>query len=122
MKNFLSLLLLTVALPLSVAAKDNIADVPAHLHWIGSMPTAARPVSFGIPFSKGEFKPSDAFNLTTDQGSVIPVDFWPMAYWPDGSVKWGGFAAVIPGGTEAVEMKKADSPPALPVREGAVCV
>ena len=119
MKNFLSLLLLTVALPLSVAAKDNIADVPAHLHWIGSMPTAARPVSFGIPFNKGEFKSSDAFNLTTDQGSVIPVDFWPMAYWPDGSVKWGGFAAVIPGGTEAVEMKKADSPPALPVREGA---
>ncbi len=114
MKNFWSLLLLMVALPLSVAAKDNTPDVPARLHWIGSTPKAARPVSFGIPFSKGEFKPSDAFTLTTDQGSVIPADFWPTAYWPDGSVKWGGFAAVIPGGTETVAFKKEKSPASLP--------
>ena len=106
MKNFWSLLFLMVALPLSVVAKGNTPDVSARLHWIGSTPTAARPVSFGIPFGKGEFKPSDAFTLTTDQGSVVPADFWPTAYWPDGSVKWGGFAAVVPGGTEAVTFEK----------------
>ena len=74
----------------------------AQLHWIGQTPAQAKPVSFGIPFSKGEFKPTDGFSLTTDKGEVIPADFWPTAYWPDGSVKWGGFAAVVPGGTASV--------------------
>ncbi len=109
MKHFWSLLLLAVVLPLSATAKDDNAAVPALLHWIGKTPTADKPVSFGIPFRKGEFKPSDAFTLTTDQGAVIPADFWPTAYWPDGSVKWGGFAAVIPGGTGHLLFAKTDS-------------
>lgn len=78
------------------------AEEPARLHWIGKTPVADKPVSFGIPFRKGEMKVKDAFVLTTDKGEVIPADFWPTAYWPDGSVKWGGFAAVVPGGTENV--------------------
>ena len=77
-------------------------DTTAHLHWIGSIPQADKPVSFGIPFLKGEFKKTDKFSLTSDAGEAIPADFWPTAYWPDGSVKWGGFAAVVPGGTEGV--------------------
>ena len=78
----------------------------AQLHWIGKTPLTAKPVSFGIPFLKGEMKPTDGFRLTTDKGEVIPADFWPTAYWPDGSVKWGGFAAVVPGGTESVGFEK----------------
>mgnify|MGYP006913007843 CR=1 FL=1 len=30
-----------------------------------------------------------------------------MAYWPDGSVKWGGIAGVIPAGTEKLTLEKA---------------
>ena len=82
------------------------ADVPARLHWIGKTPAADRPVSFGIPFNKGEMKPTDNFTLRTDKGDVIAADFWPTAYWPDGSVKWGGFAAVVPGGTEGVVFER----------------
>ena len=78
-------------------ATSSPADVPARLHWIGKTPVADQPVSFGIPFRKGEMKPTDDFILRTDQGVAIPADFWPTAYWPDGSVKWGGFAAVVPG-------------------------
>ena len=79
----------------------------ARLHWIGKTPATAKPVSFGIPFLKGEMKPTDGFRLTTDKGEVIAADFWPTAYWPDGSVKWGGFAAVVPGSTESVSFQKA---------------
>ena len=79
---------------------------PVRLHWIGNVPEVAKPVSFGIPFEKGELKPTDAFCLTTAEGVEIPADFWPTAYWPDGSVKWGGFAAVVPGGTEQVLFEK----------------
>ncbi len=99
MKRLLTTLFLL--LPLMV-----FADTAVKLHWIGQTPQNDKPVSFGIPFSKGEFKPSDSFSLTSDKGDVIPADFWPTAYWPDGSVKWGGFAAVVPGNTISLSFKQ----------------
>lgn len=83
------------------------AEETARLHWIGQVPASDKPVSFGIPFHKGEMKATDAFTLSTPQGEAIPADFWPTAYWPDGSVKWGGFAAIVPGGTQSVVFEKA---------------
>ena len=35
------------------------------------------------------------------------MDTWPLAYWPDGSVKWSGVAGVIPAGTERLTLEKA---------------
>ena len=89
-----------------IAAPEQPDVIPARLHWIGKTPQGDKPVSFGVPFSKGEMRPTDAFSLTTDKGKVLAADFWPTAYWPDGSVKWGGFAAVVPGGTENVTFEK----------------
>ncbi|MBQ7214218.1 MAG: hypothetical protein IJS25_06780 [Bacteroidales bacterium] len=51
-------------------------------------------ITWGIPFQKGEIKKGQTFTLTADDGSVVPVESWPLAYWPDGSLKWVGFAAV----------------------------
>ncbi|SMO53922.1 hypothetical protein SAMN06265219_104123 [Gracilimonas mengyeensis] len=53
-------------------------------------------VSWGVPFTKGEVQPGDTFSLTDNTGTKIPVQNWPMAYWPDGSIKWTGLAAVVP--------------------------
>ena len=93
-------------LPSTTAKAEMVSEVPARLHWIGQTPLSDKPVSFGIPFSKGEMKATDAFVLSTDQGETIPADFWPTAFWPDGSVKWGGFAAIVPGGTQNVVFEK----------------
>ena len=30
--------------------------------------------------------------LTTASGTRLDVQTWPVAYWPDGSVKWTGHA------------------------------
>lgn len=70
------------------------------LKWIGACPEMDRPISLGIPFSKGELKPDKAVQLKTDAGQTIASDCWPLAFWPDGSVKWAGLATVVPGGTE----------------------
>ena len=118
MKRFLLFLAAVFCLSEGSYAAKNKSRVtfdptPARLHWIGRIPEAAKPVSFGMPFLRGELRPTDAFVLQTDKGEVIPADFWPTAYWPDGSVKWGGFAAVVPGGTESVSL----SPDPSPVRE-----
>ena len=99
---------ISIAMTLSAKPAKTQDDVPARLHWIGHTPQAAKPVSFGIPFNKGEMHATDAFTLTTESGEVLAADFWPTAYWPDGSVKWGGFAAVVPGGTEGVTFKPVD--------------
>ena len=107
MRTHLSILLAFLLCSVAAAAAPTVpTDVPARLHWIGKVPEGDKPVSFGIPFSKGELKPSDSFALTTDKGEVLPADFWPTAYWPDGSVKWGGFATVVPGGTEGVVFER----------------
>lgn len=68
-------------------------DVP--LHWVGAVPDAAWPVSFGVPFAKGEMSVRQLSRLTL---SGLPCDTWVNARWPDGSVKWAGVAAVVPGG------------------------
>ena len=41
--------------------------------------------------------------LTDASGNSVPTDTWPLAYWPDGSVKWLGAAATphqLPRGGE----------------------
>jgi hypothetical protein len=54
-------------------------------------------VSFGVPWPRGSVKPNATFRLTSE-GKHLPLQSWPLAYWPDGSLKWTGFATVIPGG------------------------
>ena len=69
------------------------------LQWIGETPRQDKVVSFGVPFDKGEVFPENKLRLSAESGEDIPIDTWTLAYWPDGSVKWGGIAGVIPAGT-----------------------
>ncbi len=79
---------------------------PVALHWIGQTPQADTGVSFGVPFDEGTLKPSEHLVLTTASGEQVASDQWPLAYWPDGSVKWSAVAAVVPGGTDSLSLEK----------------
>lgn len=79
----------------------------APLHWIGSAPQMDKAVSFGVPFKKGEVTAKSELQLRSATGNVIATDQWTLSKWPDGSIKWLGVAAVIPGGTEKAELVKA---------------
>lgn len=64
------------------------------LHWLDqSPPSATRGVSWGVPWPQGQIKKDTAFALHDSTGRSIPIQTWPLAYWPDGSIKWTGFAA-----------------------------
>ena len=39
-------------------------------------------------------KEEQAFTLVSSDGKNLPLQTWPLAYWPDGSMKWSGFATV----------------------------
>jgi hypothetical protein len=54
-------------------------------------------VSFGVPWQQGAIKRESTFSLNAD-GKHLPVQTWPLGYWPDGSLKWSGFATVVPAG------------------------
>lgn len=76
------------------------------LQWVGEAPLHNKSVSFGVPFDEGELFPGKGLVLKTAKGENLPTDTWPLAYWPDGSVKWGGVAGVIPAGTSALTLEK----------------
>ncbi len=96
------------------ATHDN---EPVVLRWIETPEPGDRsvPVSFGVPFARGTVADGDRFGITPldgtgenavgDGGAFREVDFRPLAYWPDGSVKWGGFAGTLPG-AEAYHLNK----------------
>ena len=76
----------------------NTADVP--LQWIGTTPAKDKPVSWGVPFGEGVLKADALLKLTTGEGQEVTIDSWPLAYWPDGSVKWCAVSGIIPGNTD----------------------
>ncbi|WP_159518085.1 exo-rhamnogalacturonan lyase family protein [Sunxiuqinia indica] len=69
------------------------------LKWLGDHPPKlSTGVSWGVPFSEGAIKKSDQFVLTNTQDQQLPVQSWPLAYWPDGSIKWIGLSTVASKG------------------------
>ncbi|MEO6003484.1 MAG: hypothetical protein ABIZ04_22970 [Opitutus sp.] len=81
------------------------ASVP--LNWLDGHPAPVNVgVSFGVPWSRGTVAKAQAFTLTAADGKTLPVQTWPLAYWPDGSLKWSGFATVA-GPAQTGEFKLA---------------
>jgi hypothetical protein len=65
------------------------------LRWLGDEPPLrASGVSWGVPFARGTLTKSAAFTLAGSDGKALPLQSWQLAYWPDGSMKWIGFATV----------------------------
>jgi hypothetical protein len=66
------------------------------LSWVGEKPPAASTgVSWGVPWPQGSVQRDARFSLSAGD-STLPLQSWPLAYWPDGSLKWSGFATVVP--------------------------
>jgi hypothetical protein len=73
------------------------ADVPpsVSLNWLDKSPPSVRQgVNWGVPWPKGKVQKGQTFTLKTAAGKELPLQTWPLAYWPDGSIKWTGFATV----------------------------
>ncbi|HVK02532.1 MAG TPA: hypothetical protein VM490_03605, partial [Armatimonadaceae bacterium] len=110
------------------AAAAAAADTPATtLHWLGGAPPKeiAAGVTLGVPWPRGAVRPGQAFALRTPGGDPVSVQTWPLATWPDGSLKWTAHAlgpADAPPASyrlEPVAAAAAAPSPALSVRESA---
>ncbi|MBN1973366.1 MAG: hypothetical protein JW787_06985 [Sedimentisphaerales bacterium] len=78
-----------VAAAASIGAKAQNAQ----MKWLGDeAPGGAIGVSWGVPWPEGKVQRNQQFRLTTMSGQTKPLQSWTLAYWPDGSIKWTGFA------------------------------
>jgi hypothetical protein len=70
------------------------------LQWLGENGhvSGGLGVTWGIPWAEGVLKRNEALALIGAEGEDVPIQSWPTAYWPDGSVKWSAHAASIAGG------------------------
>ncbi len=88
----------------------------ATVHWLEGAPAKARAgTTWGMPWPQGRYAKESAFALRTSSGAAVPVQSWPLAYWPDGTLKWTAHA--IPAGTvTADEFEVVSGTPAAPAK------
>lgn len=69
---------------------------PIKLSWLGGKaPALSAGVSWGVPLPEGKIDPASSYSLKNEQGQSLPVQSWPLAYWPDGTLKWVGLSTVV---------------------------
>jgi hypothetical protein len=75
---------------------------PVTLRWLDEAPPRALAgASWGVPWPRGAVQPNTTFGLTAPDGAAVPVQSWPLATWPDGSLKWTAHA--LPADVPAAE-------------------
>jgi hypothetical protein len=83
------------------------------LHWLDGPPAATAGVTWGLPWPKGQLPGGTGFALRTPDSTEVPVQSWPLATWPDGSLKWTAHAvsSTVPA---AGTFRLLPGPPAAP--------
>src|SRR5579862_4613066 len=100
--------LTVVALLVAPAQGQQLTPAAVQLHWLdGASPSISQGVSWGVPWPRGAMKRETTFNLSDSKGNQVPVQTWPLAYWPDGSLKWSGHAISAGGKTAGSLILKA---------------
>ncbi|KAF7355518.1 Secreted protein [Mycena sanguinolenta] len=80
-------------------SKKPRASDGVDLGWVDKTAPLGTPTgtSFGIPWAQGEIDKTTPISLSSN-GNGIPIQTWPLAYWPDGSLKWTGHSLAADSG------------------------
>src|SRR4051812_46124937 len=79
----------------AVAAAKQAAVPEVKLTWLEAKPGAASTATWGTPWPQGPVPADQAFQLTAADGGAVPVQSWPLGYWPDGTLKWSAHAVAV---------------------------
>src|SRR4051812_7146981 len=74
--------------PANGVADTAVAGVD--LHWLAGVPATTTGAAFGVPWPRGQVAAGTPFAVRDGDGRDVPVQSWPLAYWPDGTLKWTG--------------------------------
>ena len=76
------------------------------LKWLEENTVPSQGVTWGVPWEKGALKRDEELILENERGETVPVQSWPQAYWPDGTVKWTGHAVSLKQNVKRLYLKK----------------
>ncbi|MBW8814000.1 MAG: Tat pathway signal sequence domain protein [Caulobacterales bacterium] len=104
------------------AQESGPAANPGPVVWLdGQPPTLDEGQCWGHPWARGQRYSAQGYQLVGAGAEVVPVQSWPLAWWPDGSIKWTGHAlaaGAMPGlGAILRPGKPAPHPQPVAVRE-----
>ncbi len=75
-----------------VLSEETFAN-GAWCHWLDDRaPDVATGVTWGMPWPRSKHSPRTQFSMRDRSGKRVPLQTWPLAYWPDGSLKWTAHA------------------------------
>jgi hypothetical protein len=75
------------------ATPKQAALTQTRLGWLaGAVPTSFAGVTWGTPWPQGQVAAGSRFQIQGSDGSNPLLQTWPLAYWPDGSLKWTAHA------------------------------
>ncbi|SDG90711.1 hypothetical protein SAMN05216588_101376 [Pseudomonas flavescens] len=78
---------------LAAREQDAASIAGASLHWLAGNPSSAfAGVTWGTPWPRGQVPGDSDFQIRDAAGRALPLQSWPLAWWPDGSLKWSGHA------------------------------
>ncbi len=63
-------------------------DIPVIIHEPAGITRTREPVTVGIPFPAGLLDRLDRLVLEDPEKGLLPLQVQPLAFWPDGSIKW----------------------------------
>lgn len=73
---------------------DGKEERAVKLKWLeNGNKRASTGLTWGVPWPQGRYSRSTSFDLKNKEGSSVPIQSWPLAYWPDGTLKWTAHAA-----------------------------
>lgn len=110
--------------PSFIENNSSYAARPVRLHWLDAKaPLLPTGVTWGVPWPRGTVKKESSFRLMAANGATVNMQSWPLALWPDGSIKWSAHAiGAGKEGTDSLELtatKETDTRGSLKVNERA---
>ena len=96
----------TSSLPLAVVAQPPVSSTETvALRWLeGGRPAEFFGSTLGVSWPRGKHRPGATFAVKTNEGIPVPVQSWPLATWPDGSLKWTAHAIAGNISSESFEL------------------
>ncbi|MGA0567959.1 Tat pathway signal sequence domain protein [Rathayibacter sp. KR2-224] len=82
----------------ATAAIEETGSDGLRVSWLGGTPPTAleTAAAFGAPLPRGWAASVDELAIFDTCSHQVAAQLWPMATWPDGSVKWAGVATAEP--------------------------
>jgi hypothetical protein len=78
-----------------VGGVTGVAGSRVIIGWRGGADSGG--VTWGVPWPEGKYPKDTKFELKTEAGTAVPMQSWPLATWPDGSLKWSAHAIAAGG-------------------------